>query len=97
MDEELELVSLYLDSTLVTTNGRPKSRSKRPSYKPELGRVKTTMQDCRLPLLVWGPTTAYWQKEWLVLLPISFRMILWLRRGWVEPREELEWHRRWWI
>jgi hypothetical protein len=102
MDEELGL--LCLNSTLVTTNGRPKSRSKRQSYtSSKLGRVKaashsnpssprtgtptyrwrpvlskysinsltniqelafylmpskTTMQDCRLPLLVWGPMTA---------------------------------------
>jgi hypothetical protein len=53
-----ELVLLCLDSTLVTTNGRPKSRSKRQSYKPELRRVKTTMRDCRLPLLVRVPMTA---------------------------------------
>jgi hypothetical protein len=31
-----------LDNTLVTTNARPKSRSKRQSYTPELGSVKAT-------------------------------------------------------
>jgi hypothetical protein len=59
MEEEIGL--LYLDSPLVTTNGRPKSRSKRQSYTTELRRVKATSRSKPLspstgtPTYLWNP------------------------------------------
>jgi hypothetical protein len=44
-----------LISTLVTTNGRPKSRSKMQSYTPELGRVKATSRSNPLSPITGTP------------------------------------------